>query len=254
MKSVEKNIRNLDGVTLKTQIVNGPRMTEVKDHFEEEAHSYDKIIIKLIPYYKQMIEALVSSLPFDEQEPINVLDLGCGTGTVSAEIKRSFPQAQFTLVDISEKMLQLAQKKVGKESVKAAYNTDFYELDLTDTYHVVASSLALHHLESDEDKKSFYSKIFKFHKSDGVFRNADVVLASNEKTQSMYMEKWIEYMSRECSAEEISEKWIPTYESEDRPAKLSAQLEWLKHIGFEDVDVIWKYYNFAVYGGKGESK
>lgn len=38
-------------------------------------------------------------------------------------------------------------------------------------------------------------------------------------------------------------------EEEDRPAKLIEQLNWLAEIGFTDVDVIWKYYNFAVYGG-----
>jgi tRNA (cmo5U34)-methyltransferase len=26
-------------------------------------------------------------------------------------------------------------------------------------------------------------------------------------------------------------------------------LKWLKKVGFKDVDVIWKYYNFGVYGG-----
>ena len=33
------------------------------------------------------------------------------------------------------------------------------------------------------------------------------------------------------------------------PAPLMAQLRWLAEIGFSNVDVIWKYYNFAVYGG-----
>ncbi len=28
------------------------------------------------------------------------------------------------------------------------------------------------------------------------------------------------------------------------------QLAWLAEIGFTDVDVVWKYYNFAVYGGR----
>ena len=56
-------------------------------------------------------------------------------------------------------------------------------------------------------------------------------------------------MHRKISEEEIEGKWIPKYLAEDRPAKLVDQLEWLKGIGFADVDVIWKRYNFAVYGG-----
>jgi len=36
---------------------------------------------------------------------------------------------------------------------------------------------------------------------------------------------------------------------EDNTAKLVDQVNWLINIGLVDVDVIWKYYNFAVYGG-----
>ena len=49
--------------------------------------------------------------------------------------------------------------------------------------------------------------------------------------------------------DEIEHKWIPNYEAKDRPAKLMDQLKWMEEIGFVDVDVVWKYYNFAVYGG-----
>ena len=56
-------------------------------------------------------------------------------------------------------------------------------------------------------------------------------------------------MSRTISAEEIDSKWLAKYEKEDRPAVLLDQLTWLKEIGFADIDVIWKYHNFAVYGG-----
>ena len=48
---------------------------------------------------------------------------------------------------------------------------------------------------------------------------------------------------------EIDDKWLPKYYAEDRPAKLVDQLAWLKDIGFIGVDVIWKHYNFAIYGG-----
>ncbi|MCK5707915.1 MAG: hypothetical protein KAI43_09695 [Candidatus Aureabacteria bacterium] len=51
--------------------------------------------------------------------------------------------------------------------------------------------------------------------------------------------------------EEIQSKWNP--KEEDRPAKLIDQLNWLSNIGFSDVDVILKYYNFAVFGGRRNS-
>jgi tRNA (cmo5U34)-methyltransferase len=56
-------------------------------------------------------------------------------------------------------------------------------------------------------------------------------------------------MSRYVSQNEIEGKWIPKYQPEDLPAKLMDQLEWMPEIDFADVDIPWKYYNFAVYGG-----
>jgi tRNA (cmo5U34)-methyltransferase len=56
-------------------------------------------------------------------------------------------------------------------------------------------------------------------------------------------------MNKIVSKDEILNYWIPKYKEEDRPAKLMDQLKWLEDIGFKSVDVIWKYYNFSVYGG-----
>jgi tRNA (cmo5U34)-methyltransferase len=116
-------------------------------------------------------------------------------------------------------------------------------------YDAVISSLALHHLATDEDKKYFYRRIYTRLCPGGVFYNGDVVLASSDILQAVYMRQWRAFMRRSISDEEIEGKWIPSYEAEDRPAKLMDQLAWLGEIGFADVDVLWKDYNFAVYGG-----
>jgi tRNA (cmo5U34)-methyltransferase len=65
----------------------------------------------------------------------------------------------------------------------------------------------------------------------------------------MNMRQWVAFMRNSIPQEEIENKWIPQYYVEDHPAPLVAQLGWLADIGFSHVDVVWKYYNFAVYGG-----
>jgi len=81
-----------------------------------------------------------------------------------------------------------------------------------------------------------------------------VILASSETVQKAYIEKWKAFMQRQVAEEEINTKWLRQYREEDRPAKLIDQLAWLAKLGFEEVDVIWKYYNFAVYGGRKAGK
>jgi len=225
------------------------RMNLVKDHFETEAKQFDDIIVQLIPYYEQMLQALIDSIPFETESKIKVIDLGCGTGTIARKVADKFPNASIVCLDVATNMIDMAKYKLSNHTETEFIASDFADIDFTEKFDVVVSSLALHHLETDADKKKLYTKIFENLNPNGVFFNADVVLASNNQLQEVYMQRWKEYMNRKVSMEEIENKWIPVYENEDRPAKLTDQMEWLKEIGFESVDIIWKYYNFCVYGG-----
>ncbi len=81
------------------------RIEKVKNHFEEEAKEFDRVILKLIPFYEEMIKALILSIPFKKEELIEVIDLGCGTGTIASKIKETFPNSQISCLDIAENML-----------------------------------------------------------------------------------------------------------------------------------------------------
>lgn len=144
-------------------------------------------------------------------------------------------------------MIALAQAKLAHYPRVRFVVGDFTTFD--GEYDVVISSLALHHLATDEDKKHFYHRIYARLCPGGGFYNGDVVLASSDVLQTTYMRQWRAFMRRSISAEEIEGKWIATYQTEDHPARLVDQLAWLTGIGFADVDVLWKDYNFAVYGG-----
>ena len=222
----------------------------IKKHFEEEAKEFDEIILRLVPFYEEMINALVLAIPFEKSNPIKVIDIGCGTGTIARKIKEKFPNSIITCLDFAENMIEMARIKMQEYEDITYVVDDFCDFKFDRKYDVVVSSLALHHLATDEDKKQFYTKVFDNLCKGGVFYNADVVLGSNEYLDEVYMSKWKEFMSQNVSLEEIENKWIPKYKEEDRPAKLTDHLKWLEDIGFSEVDVIWKYYKGAVYGGK----
>lgn len=219
----------------------------IKKHFEEEAKEFDEIIQRLIPNYYLMIEAMISIIPFKTNEEFSIIDLGCGTGTISYFIKKKFPNVKVTCVDISKNMLNIALDKLKNDSICIC--EDFYKFEFPSKYDVIVSSLALHHLESDKDKLDFYEKIYDALELNGLFINLDVVLGSDEKIQSVYMQKWIEFMKKTTSNEEIEEKWLPKYFEEDRPSKLISHMDFMNQCGFKNIDVIYKYFNYAVYCG-----
>lgn len=222
-------------------------MDAVKRHFQDEAPDFDRIILTLIPNYLEMVEALVAAIPFETSAPIRVIDLGCGTGTVAQAVLNTFPNADVTCVDLVENMIVQAKAKLAHNPRVRFVVGDFSSFD--GEYDAVVSSLALHHVATDQDKKLFYREIQTRLSPGGVFYNGDIVLAPNDIIQETYMRKWRAFMRRSISDEEIEGKWIPKYQAEDRPAKLMDQLQWLREIGFANVDVLWKYYSFAVYGG-----
>ena len=224
------------------------RMDIVKNHFEDEADEFDNIIKKLIPNYTDMVDILTLFIPFSKESDFSMIDLGCGTGTISKSVKDIFPNVNITCVDIAGKMLEIAKNKIGGNII--SIQADFSNFEFPEKYDLIVSSLALHHLENDADKMIFYEKIFHALNRNGIFMNIDVVLGSDDFIQELYMEKWKDFMKTNVSVEEINNKWLVNYYKEDRPTKLITHLEMLKKCGFSCVDVIYKYFNYAVYIGK----
>jgi tRNA (cmo5U34)-methyltransferase len=222
-------------------------MDIIRQHFEKEAPDFDRLILMGIPDYPCLVQALVAALPFEKTAPISLIDLGCGTGTVAEGVLDAFPNAHITCLDLAENMITMAQAKLAPHRNVRYIVGSFTTFD--GEYDAVVSSLALHHLTTDDDKRCLYGRIYDRLRPGGVFYNGDIVLASSDSLQTMYMHQWRAFMRHNISEEAIESKWIPAYEAEDHPARLLDQLAWLTGIGFADVDVLWKYYNFAVYGG-----
>ncbi|HOI39370.1 MAG TPA: methyltransferase domain-containing protein [Methanobacterium sp.] len=224
-------------------------MKKVKDHFEEEAEVFDELIMTLIPSYEYMVDSMVLALPFHQKERINILDLGCGTGNISLKLKERFPNARITCVDMAENMIKMAKYKLASYNDVEFIIADVRDLDFEDDFDAVVSSLALHHLQHPE-KKPFYHRIKRFLKRGGVFYNADNILGSSPHLNQLYMDKWIEFMLKSHTQEEIDSVWLPKHREEDFPSPLMDHVHWLEEVGFEKVDVVWKSYMFGVYGGK----
>jgi tRNA (cmo5U34)-methyltransferase len=224
-------------------------MNKVKNHFEDEAELFDRVILTIIPHYPAMVQTLVDAIPFGSSESFRVVDLGCGTGNVAAQVLNAFPNAQMTCLDLAENMIAIARRKLAQLPHVTYVTADINDFEFRSKYDAIISSLSLHHLATDDAKRDVYHRIYKALNSGGIFYNADVVLASNDFLQDLYMKKWRQFMAKSHSPEEIEGTWIPKYKEEDHPAKLLDHLAWMTEVGFADVDVLWKYFNFAVYGG-----
>jgi tRNA (cmo5U34)-methyltransferase len=224
------------------------RQRQVFEHFDSEAKVFDAAVLKTVPHYRQMIGVIVEMLPFPRPKKVVLMDIGTGTGNIAYNLKTAFPNSQLVCLDLSPNMLAVAGKKLaefgGVEYVVADAST--YKFDRQ--YDAIVSSLTLHHLETDADKRAFHRKAFKALKKGGMFINADILLAPDRRMQAVNLAKWQKFILKSSSPEFFAHNHRK-YKAEDRPAVLLNELDSLRRVGFKSVEVFWKYYNFAVYGG-----
>ncbi|MCX6651295.1 MAG: class I SAM-dependent methyltransferase [Methanomassiliicoccales archaeon] len=221
------------------------KMDLIRKHFSSQSDDYDQDIIKCIPSYITMLAAVVGSLPFDESEVLHIIDLGTGTGALSNRVMQRFPNCKLTCVDMTCEMLEKAKLRLVDSADITYLEKDFYDLELQEGCDAVVSSLALHHLMTNDDKRSFYAKVYRSLRPGGVFVNADAVLSTDEWIEDLYMRKWVEFMRVSMDEDEVK-TLLERCRREDSFPCLMDQLRWLIDAGFSKVDVIWKDHMSAV--------
>lgn len=222
-------------------------MSEIQRKFDAVSKKYDEQRKKLIPCFDDFYGISVSAASVDEENP-GILDLGAGTGLLTSFLMKRYPEASFTLIDISEKMLDVAKERF-KDTNKVKYiKADYSKYDFTEKYDMVVSALSIHHLE-DEEKRELYKKSYSILKKNGIFINADQVHGETPFIENLNKTTWRNYVENGgLTEEEIKAGYERT--GLDKDISLDQQLDWLKETGFSDVSCLYKYYQFAVMFGR----
>ena len=228
--------------------MNDAKRNPIQARFDEIASKYDSQRRKLIPCFDDYYQIAASLIPRESKAP-HILDLGAGTGLFSSLVSAQHPDASFTLIDLSEGMLDIAKERFGADNPNFNYIVaDYSRFDYADSYDCIISSLSIHHLEEHE-KYELYHRIFKLLKPGGVFVNADQVLGSSPFLENLYRSDW----ESKIEATDLSREALQAaYERTklDKMATLDHQLNWLREAGFVDVNCVYKYYNFVVMHGR----
>src|SRR5262249_25865878 len=103
-----------------------------------------------------------------------VLDLGCGTATLTILIKQTHPHTEVTGLDGDAKILKIASRKIARTGVEITLNEGLAsQLPYSDkSFDRVVSSLVLHHL-TVEDRRRALSEAFRILRPGGELHIAD---------------------------------------------------------------------------------
>jgi ubiquinone/menaquinone biosynthesis C-methylase UbiE len=124
--------------------------------------------------FGRAVEELISQASVESHH--EVLDVGCGTGTVIVMLKRAFPAVQIVGLDPDSKALQRARAKTRRAGVAVQLDQGFAdELPYREgSFDRVFSSFMFHHLEEHEREKTS-REILRVLKPGGSFHLLDFV-------------------------------------------------------------------------------
>lgn len=146
-------------------------MNDVRKAFDSLAQDYDKYREYIIPDFHQFYGSAVWAVESPLKNP-RILDIGAGTGLLSAFLLQKYPDATITLMDFAENMLDVARERFsGNENIRYLVS-DYSKSDLGGPFDSICSALSIHHLKS-EDKEKLFKKIYTSLVPGGIFVNAD---------------------------------------------------------------------------------
>jgi tRNA (cmo5U34)-methyltransferase len=214
--------------------------------FHRTAATYDSARARLIPPYDRFYATAVSLIPFAPSDPIRVLDLGAGTGLLSAFIRDRFANAQLHLLDLVPAMLDRARQRLGDHNITytaADYATE--PLPSSELWHAIVSALSIHHLNHPA-KQQLFRRIHSALLPGGVFINAEQVAGPTPQLTARYHQQWL----AQCRALGATDQEIADAEyrmQADECASVEDQLAWMRAAGFADADCWFKEGRFAVF-------
>jgi len=195
--------------------------------------------------------------------PARILDLGCGDGILGRLLLEAYPGATAVFADFSEPMLDAARAKLGDDPRARVTKVDFSSPGWQEgtasgaPFDIVVSGFAIHH-RPDEEKRRIYSEIFEILSPGGIFLNLEHVASLSPAGEQLFDEFFVDHLHRfhraadpHKSRQEISETY---YKRSDKKENilcgLDVQCQWLREIGFRDVDCFFKVFELALFGGR----
>lgn len=182
------------------------------------------------------VEGESTLLEFIPEQARRILDLGTGDGRLLALVKLAHPNATAVAIDFSPAMLDAASRRfAGDPSVEVMPHNLEAPLPQLGMFDAVVSSFAIHHL-THERKRSLYAEIYARLNPGGVFCNLEHVASATPQLH----EEFLRHIG--CTVE--------TEDPSNQLLALETQLQWLREIGFSDVDCHWKWRELALLTGR----
>ncbi len=212
---------------------------------EEVASVFDDMLNRSVPFYKENLKLQIEILKEFLKENDLVIDLGSSTGTFLIELAKKKP-LKLIGIDNSEAMINRAKQKAKAFGVKIDFlQEDFLDFSFPKSNSIVANYTIqfVRPLKREKLIKKIYSSL----KRNGIFLMSEKLITENKKLNKIMIDIYYNYKKEKGYSEfEIAQK-REALENVLIPYSMQENIEMLKNTGFKDIEVIFRWNNFATF-------
>jgi len=225
---------------------------EIKERFDNDVERFSNLETgQTATIDAPLAMELITQAAFRSTTSIQrVLDIGCGAGNNAIKLSQYVSPFDCDLVDLSLPMLEKARERISEVNTGKIrkFQGDIREIDLPEQgYDVILAAAVLHHLRDDQDWKSAFKKIYRLTAPGGSIWITDLISHETEPVQALMWKRYGEYL---CSlgGEEYRANVFDYIDKEDSPRPVTYQLELLRKVGFDHIELLHKNSCFAAFG------
>src|SRR5450432_584525 len=188
---------------------------------------------------------------------------GIGRWRPGLRRSRALSRCAGRTVDFSTPMLDPARRRFARRDgsvrfVDADYGVASWTREIAGTagsppFDAIVSGYSIHH-QPDPRKIEIYREVFGLLAPGGIFLNVEHALPASPWLAAVHDELFIEHLHLHHAGQSRREVAETYYERPDKAANIlapvEAQCQWLREIGFTDVDCYLKIFELAVFGGR----
>ncbi|MHB8974507.1 MAG: class I SAM-dependent methyltransferase [Pirellulaceae bacterium] len=217
-----------------------------------------------VPFAADQIDLMLRVVQAARVQVARLLDIGCGDGILGRALLDRFPQAHGTFLDFSEAMVAAARNQLQPYAHRCqVVPGDFGRAEWGEVveaygpFDVVVSGYAIHH-QTDERKRALYGEIHGLLAPHGLFLNMEHVASCCAWTEQAFNDMLIDslwaYHQRQgapLTRDDVARQFVQRADwSANILAPLDDQLQWLRDIGYVDVDCFFKALELTLFGGR----
>lgn len=234
---------------MKDQLFKQPRRISDFEFNDDVANVFDDMLNRSIPFYAGIQQMIADFIDHFYIDGTRVYDLGCSTGSMMLALAQQVPRIQEIVgIDNSEAMIEKCQQRVQALESAPQPKLSFETTDLRSTQMSNASAVIMNYtlqFVRPLYREQVVRSIFDALEPGGVLLLSEKVLERSTDISRLFIEMYYRFKRRQGYSDmEISQK-REMLENVLIPYKVDEQIELLNSCGFHNVEIFFKWHNFA---------